>query len=224
MYHYKHRGGPPPMSDGAGRGVSPEGCFAEEAGRWIYVLIAVAAVVLIVSARTTMQHAARSGKRTSPVVANPVAFDPCPYCRGFLDFLGRCSLPECPIYSPSWGQKTAAAPREAAPKSVLIKEFATEVSAVRGFGGIRVRSVYVGGWGDKAGLKARDMIVSFNGRKVKNLRQFQRLVAQAASETPAKIEFLRDGEMRSANIMVGEGEMEGAVKPAQWGYSPWRPR
>ncbi len=213
------------MSEERGRGDAPEDCFAEKAGRWIYLLIAVAAVVLIVSARTTMQHAAQRRKKAASLVASPVAFDPCPYCRGLLDFLGRCNLPECPIFSPNWGQKTAAAaPRKAESKSVLIKELAIEVNAVPRFNGVGVRAVYAGGWGDKGGLKARDMIVNFNGEKVENIQQFQGLVAKAAPETPVKVEFLRAGEMRGANVMVGEGEMEGAVKPVQWGHSPWRPR
>lgn len=226
MYHYKNRGGPPSLIGKNGRGPAPEDCFAEKAGHWIYLLIFVAIVVLIVSARTTLQHATLRRKKNHPaLVANPVAFDPCPYCRGLLDFLGRCNLPKCPIYSPNWGHKTAAAaPRKAELKSVLIKELAIEVNVVPRFNGVGVRSVYVGGWGDKGGLKARDMIVNFNGEKVKNIRQFQGLVAKAAPEMPVKVEFLRAGEMRDANVMVGEGEMEGAVKPVHWGYSPWRPR
>lgn len=135
----------------------------------------------------------------------------CPYCPGLLDWQGRCNLEACPIYSPNWGQGSNS---EGIPiKKVLIRELALEVGSSEGKNSVIIQSIYIGGNAEKAGLKAGDRIVRFNGRKVKNVKQFQFIVARAAPESRVTIKVIRDGEKVKSTVMVGEGEMEGATPP-----------
>ena len=98
-------------------------------------------------------------------------------------------------------------------KKVLIRELASEVAATQGKSSVIIQSIYIGGNAEKAGLKAGDKIVRFNGRKVKSVKQFQSVVARAAPESTVNIKVIRDGEKVKATVFVGEGEMEGATPP-----------
>jgi len=105
-------------------------------------------------------------------------------------------------------------PTEAIPvKKVLIRELALEVAPTEGKSSVIVQSVYIGGNAQKAGLKAQDRIVRFNGRKFKNMAQFQSVVARAKPESTVKIDVVRSGKKVKGTVMVGEGEMEGATPP-----------
>lgn len=135
----------------------------------------------------------------------------CPYCNGIIDAQGRCNMWDCLIYSPNWGKPSSA---EGIPvKKVLIRELASEVAASQGKSSVIIQSVYIGGNAQKAGLKAGDRIVRFNGRKIKNIKQFQFVVACAKPESNVKIKVIRNGEKVKSIVMIGEGEMEGASPP-----------
>jgi hypothetical protein len=142
-----------------------------------------------------------------------VAVTKCPRCaKGILDAQGRCNQKGCPLYSPDWG-KTITNPKRIPVKQILIKELALIVAASEGKGTVVVQSVYINGNAEKAGLKADDRITRFNGRKVKSVKQFQSVVALASPETNVKVEIIRNGKKVKSIIMVGEGEMEGAIPP-----------
>ena len=98
-------------------------------------------------------------------------------------------------------------------KKVLIRELASEVAATQGKSSVIIQSVYIGGNAQKAGLKAGDKIVRFNGRNIKSVNQFQSVVALARPESTVNIKVIRDGEKVKATVFVGEGEMEGAIHP-----------
>lgn len=137
----------------------------------------------------------------------------CPRCaKGILDARGRCNQKGCPLYSPDWG-KTITNSNKIPVKQILIKELALIVAASEGKGTVIAQSVYINGNAEKAGLKTGDRIIRFNGRKVKSVKQFQSVVALASPETNVKIEVNRNGEKVKSIIMVGEGEMEGAIPP-----------
>jgi len=138
---------------------------------------------------------------------------PCPYCPGFLDVQGRCNVPQCSIYSPNWGKPSGR--QTSTLRQVLIKELAMEVKPANGSTGVDIHAIYIGGNGEKAGLRAGDIISRFNGRRVKDVEHFQSLVAQATPESNVKIRVIRDQKRIDSTVMVGEGEMEGVTIPVK---------
>lgn len=127
----------------------------------------------------------------------------CPYCPGFLDAKGGCNVSECPIYSPSWGKSSSLS--DIPVKQILLRELAIEVGASAGKSSVIVHSIYTGGNGQKAGLRVGDRILQFNGRKVKNVKQFQSIVARAKPDSKIKIQAIRNGREIKSVVMIGEG-------------------
>lgn len=214
------------MLNNAGEPLTDDDCFAEKSKSWIYVLAFVIISVLLFGIINLFNNP------TCPVtqfnnMAQPVALKACPYCNGgLLDRQGWCNIPECKIYSPDWGRVINPMPpdvtntlptdvvKKAIPtKPVLIKQVAMEVAPSAIGQGVVVHSVYGGSWAQKAGLEPYDFIINFNGQKVKDVEQFQVLVTKAKAESAVKITFIRDNKKYESNITIGEGEMEGAVKP-----------
>jgi len=144
--------------------------------------------------------------------ARNAAATKCSKCAGgILDAQGRCNQKGCPLYSPDWGRPSSA---EGIPvKKVLIRELASEVAATQGKSSVIIQSIYIGGNAEKAGLKAGDRIIRFNGRNIKSVKHFQSVVARAAPESTVKIKVIRNGEKVKSTVFVGEGEMEGATPP-----------
>ena len=102
-------------------------------------------------------------------------------------------------------------------KHVLIKELALEVGASQGKASVIIQTVYAGGNAEKAGLKAGDSIVQFNGRNIKNVKQFESTVAMARPEADIKIQVIRNNKKIKLIVFVGEGEMEGVTVPIKQG-------
>jgi serine protease Do len=79
------------------------------------------------------------------------------------------------------------------------------VGRVYGFKtGVLISSVQAGGPGDKAGLKAGDIITSIDGR---NIKDGDDLVVDIASRKPgstAKLGFLRSGKEQVATVTIGD--------------------
>ena len=70
--------------------------------------------------------------------------------------------------------------------------------------GVIVNSVTPGGPSDKAGIKPRDIIVSIDGRAIKDGND---LVAEIASRHPgttARIGYIRDGKQEEATVTIGD--------------------
>jgi C-terminal processing protease CtpA/Prc len=59
--------------------------------------------------------------------------------------------------------------------------------------GAIVMKVVAGGPAEKAGLKENDVIVSFNGRRVDSVREFQRLLSETPPDRTVQIEAIRSG-------------------------------
>jgi len=57
---------------------------------------------------------------------------------------------------------------------------------------------------DKAGLKENDVIVSFNGRPVDSVREFERLLGDTPAGRTVGIEVLRSGNRQSLNATVSK--------------------
>jgi predicted metalloprotease with PDZ domain len=198
-----------------GEKITPMDCFVEKTRSWFWIIIILvlgSVVYTIVTSfakepvySTTRQSFPQGGQFQT------IALTQCPYCPGLLDSEGRCNVRECPIYSPNWGKPTTS--NDIPVRRVLIKELALEVGASQGKGSVIIQSVYPGGNVEKAGLQVGDRILRFNGRKVKDVKQFQSIVTRAKPESQVKIKIVRDNEKIKTTAMIGEGEMEGVTVP-----------
>ena len=72
--------------------------------------------------------------------------------------------------------------------------------------GALISSVTPTGPAEIAGIKPGDIVLKFNNKPIKEMRELPRLVAEADIESDATIEFWRDGQMKTARIKVGELE------------------
>lgn len=195
--------------------VLPEDCFVEKTKSWLWVIvvIVVGCVVYAIVTSSGQEPVYSSASQSFPQGGQfqNVALGRCPYCTGFLDARRRCNFPECPIYSPNGGKISNL---QGIPvRQVLIKELALEVSALEGKGSVIIHAIYSGGRGEKAGLRAGDRICRFNGRKVKDVKQFQSVVARAKPESDVKIQVFRGSKKIKSVVRIGEGRMEGVTIP-----------
>jgi serine protease Do len=79
------------------------------------------------------------------------------------------------------------------------------VGRVYGFkSGVLVSHVQPGGPGDKAGLKAGDIIVSIDGRSIKDGDDLVNDIAVRKPGSTAKLGFLRNGSTETATVTIGD--------------------
>lgn len=80
---------------------------------------------------------------------------------------------------------------------------------------------------DEAGMEEGDIILKFDGRKVRSPSHLTRLVRRAEVGEKVKIEVLRDGESRELEVEIGEREegccYEFYLKPCPYGF-PFPPK
>jgi serine protease Do len=57
---------------------------------------------------------------------------------------------------------------------------------------------------DKAGIKQGDVIVKFNGQKVKNSTDLRNMVAASKPNSKTKIELIRDGHEKTVTVILDE--------------------
>lgn len=194
----------------------PKDCFVERARKWFWAIIILVLGSVIYSIGTisfTKAPAYSTSKGTSRQGGQfqTTALRVCPYCPGYLDSQGLCNVQECPIYSPNWGKKTL--PNEIPVRRVLIKELALEVAATQGKGSVIIQTVYPGGSGENADLRDGDKITRFNGRKIKNVKQFQSVVTRVRPEMPVEIKIIRNNEKIKTTAIISEGEIAGTATP-----------
>lgn len=72
--------------------------------------------------------------------------------------------------------------------------------------GALVASVTADGPAEAAGLKAGDVILSFNDHDVPEMRDLPRIVAETSIDSEVPLVFWRDGEQQDATVVVGELE------------------
>jgi serine protease Do len=70
--------------------------------------------------------------------------------------------------------------------------------------GALIAQVLPGGPAEAAGLQVGDVILSYNGTAVKSSAKLPPLVGASPVDRPAKLEVMRDGKLRSMEIVIGE--------------------
>ena len=75
----------------------------------------------------------------------------------------------------------------------------------------------------KGGLQYADVIVRFNGRPIESSTDLQFAVADARPEEPATVEILRDGVLRSVEVVLGQRDFEEAAPLAAAAAPPEPP-
>jgi serine protease Do len=79
------------------------------------------------------------------------------------------------------------------------------VGRVYGFkSGVYINTIQPGGPGDKAGLKSGDIIVTIDGRQIKDGDDLVNDIAVRKPGSTAKLGYLRDGKTQTATVTIGD--------------------
>ncbi|RJQ61621.1 MAG: Do family serine endopeptidase [Desulfobacteraceae bacterium] len=90
---------------------------------------------------------------------------------------------------------------------VAIQDFSKELAeyyGIQGGKGVLVTEVFVGDPAEKAGIKAKDIIVSVNEKPVNTSHDLTGLVAGLKVGELAKVDVLRDGERMTFNVRIAK--------------------
>ncbi|MEM6303275.1 MAG: Do family serine endopeptidase [Pseudomonadota bacterium] len=90
---------------------------------------------------------------------------------------------------------------------VQIRPMGEEVASVLGYDAPRgavIEAVSQGSPADEAGLRRGDIILSFNGTEINELRDLTRAVATMVPKTSAEVTLLRRGAERTLDVTVGK--------------------
>lgn len=77
--------------------------------------------------------------------------------------------------------------------------------------GVLISGIEKDGPADNGALQAGDIIVGFNGRKIEDVRELRRIVAESPVGEPADVEILRKGERMTVQVTLGRLEEAEAV-------------
>ena len=92
---------------------------------------------------------------------------------------------------------------------VRIQEVTPEIAESLGLkesDGVLISMVNPGEPAEQAGIRAGDVIINFNGKKIKNVRDLQRIVAEAAVSSSAKVDVWRDKKIKKFKVKLAERE------------------
>ncbi|MGD9078166.1 MAG: DegQ family serine endoprotease [Desulfobacterales bacterium] len=84
--------------------------------------------------------------------------------------------------------------------------------------GVFVADVFEGDPADKAGIKAKDIILEVNGEKIKTSRQLTGMIARIPVGESAKIKILRDGKEKTFKVDIAkrpEEKLAGRTRPRE---------
>jgi C-terminal processing protease CtpA/Prc len=79
--------------------------------------------------------------------------------------------------------------------------------------GVVVNEVNAGSPAEQAGLKAGDIVLDYDGERVRSARQFTRLVRETPEGRPVAIGIVRDGKKQTVNATPEAGRMTWNVGP-----------
>jgi Do/DeqQ family serine protease len=99
---------------------------------------------------------------------------------------------------------------------VAIQPVTEEIAASFGLGkakGALISEVMAGSPAEKAGLRQGDILVTFDGKEVKDARQLQLAVGEAPVGKAVVAEIFRDGKMQKVNLQLASSDSSEARKP-----------
>ncbi|MBF0618630.1 MAG: PDZ domain-containing protein [Candidatus Omnitrophica bacterium] len=158
-------------------------------------------VIAIFTHQETQDVAVDTFHEIQAVDAFKQAAAPCPIVGGQQVMMQPAAMAQAAF-------ATAPAITDAPDKPVLIKYFGCEVIAING-GKVKVTGIMGNSWAEKAGLKIGDMLLSFNGKSIESLAQFQDMLVKAPPEKDYKLDYMRGTHKKNTVIFIGEGEMDG---------------
>ena len=85
------------------------------------------------------------------------------------------------------------------------------------------RTVTPGGPSDKAGLKPRDIIVTIDGRSIKDGNDLVADIASRHPGTSARIGYIRDGKQGETTVTIGDRDKVFTDQAQQRGTGAVRP-
>ncbi len=94
---------------------------------------------------------------------------------------------------------------------VAIQDISPEMAEYYGLQsreGVLVAKVFEGDPADKAGIKAQDIILSVNGKKIENSRALTAYIADLEVGQSAEIKVLRNGEEKTVTVAISKREDE----------------
>ena len=100
---------------------------------------------------------------------------------------------------------------------ILTPELA-ESFGVKGEKGVVVNRVLPGSPADAGGLRGGDIVISFSGKRVAGVKEFQKMVAGVSPGSSVPMEILRGGKRMSVTVRLAE--LEGPVPRRTPGKSP----
>jgi serine protease Do len=82
---------------------------------------------------------------------------------------------------------------------------AVELERLKVAGGVLLETVTPDGPAAQAGLRAQDVVVEFDGERVRSLRQFARLVRETPPSRPVRAAVMRDGKRTELTVTPSAG-------------------
>lgn len=107
--------------------------------------------------------------------------------------------------------QTASAERALALDFVRGAELGVRVTDASA-GGVQIEDVQPGSAAEKAGLKRGDLVVEFDGERVRSGRQFGRLVQETPPGRSVKATIVRDGKREELQVTPAEGRERFALR------------
>ena len=106
---------------------------------------------------------------------------------------------------------------------VMIQKITPELKEkldLKGDNGALVADVTKGGPAEKAGIERGDVIVSFGGKEVKEMRDLPFIVASTPVGKTVKVEVIRKGDKKGFEVKIGELKEEQAAEGAEETEAP----
>ncbi|HZV81406.1 MAG TPA: DegQ family serine endoprotease [Geobacteraceae bacterium] len=99
---------------------------------------------------------------------------------------------------------------------VAIQPVTEEIAASFGLKkprGALISDVMAGSPAEKAGLRQGDILVTFDGKEVRDARQLQLAVGESAVGKQVTVEYYRDGRLEKGTVTLASGDSAAAAKP-----------
>ncbi|HEX8031150.1 MAG TPA: PDZ domain-containing protein [Vicinamibacterales bacterium] len=130
-------------------------------------------------------------------------------------FLGLAAIVVTAVSTLSAQTRVQVEPRVRGDRNVMVLDgrgaelgvMVSDLEVKAGTGGVRIDEVHADSPAEKAGIKAGDVIVEFDGERVRSARQFTRLVQETPDGRSVAIALLREGKKQTVNATPESGRM-----------------